>query len=78
MNERRISFALVVPSSHPVAAHKCFQRWECPNCGQHLGEVMGERLVIAVKERRLSIPIREGTEQTCWRCGSVSEMRLLQ
>ena len=53
-------------------------RWECPNCGQRLADVMGDRVVIKTGDRRISFPLRDGTEQTCPKCGAYSELRLIQ
>lgn len=53
-------------------------KWECPNCGQRLGDVLGDRVVIKVSGRSISVPLRDGVDQSCPRCGAYSEIRLIQ
>ena len=69
-----ISFDIKPPVKDGVTLFK----WQCPNCGQRLGDVMGERVVIRISERRISVPLRNGIDQTCWKCVAHSEIRLLQ
>ncbi len=72
---KTIQFA---PKPGPVVEHIVFIRWECPNCGQRLGDVMGDRVVIKMSDRRISIPLREGVDQACWKCGTHSELRMIE
>ena len=67
-----ISFDIKPPAKEGMALFK----WQCPNCGQRLGDVMGERVVIRISERRISVPLRDGIDQACWKCGTHSELRL--
>ena len=46
--------------------------WLCPCCGQRLGELHGDRVVIAVGDRRVTMPARNEPEQTCPKCGAAS------
>lgn len=73
-----MSVISIEPKPKPAATHITVIKWECPNCGQRLGDVMGDRVVIKMSDRRISIPLRDGTDQTCWKCGAYSELRLLQ
>jgi hypothetical protein len=51
--------------------------WHCPNraCGRRLGEIVGERIIVAAGDRVLSSSIRENPIQTCPKCGQLSVYR---
>ena len=66
------------PKPNPVVTQIAVIKWECPNCGQRLGDVMGDRVVIKVTGRRISIPLRNGTDQACPKCGAYSELRMIE
>lgn len=46
--------------------------WRCPNCHQKLAEIIGNRVVIRVGERMLSLPAEREPDQVCWKCGTTS------
>lgn len=52
--------------SQPVALH---QWWKCDACGRTLGEIVDQRVVIKFGDRRLSLPVVPGLDQTCPKCG---------
>ena len=55
-----------------VNAHYNYDRMK-----MRLGDVMGERVVIRISERRISVPLRDGIDQACWKCGTHSELRMV-
>jgi ribosomal protein S27AE len=46
--------------------------WKCPNCGQKMGEVVGQRVIISVGDRQIRMPSANQPEQDCPRCGQSS------
>lgn len=40
----------------------------CPTCKQKLGEIAGDRLVIAKGPVRIIVSLRSEPELVCWRC----------
>jgi uncharacterized C2H2 Zn-finger protein len=53
------------------------RRWvSCPGCGQKLGEIVGDRLIVkAGHALALAITVRNDQEATCPRCFAVSVLR---
>lgn len=49
--------------------------WRCPNCGKTLGELVGNRVVIKVGGRQLSLRQDAEPDQSCWGCGLTSMIR---
>lgn len=73
-----IEIALRPPSHQARFTGVSVITWNCPNCQQRLGDVVGERVVIKVAGRNISIPLRDGIDQSCPRCGAYSELRMLK
>lgn len=48
--------------------------WLCPNCRQKLAEIIGSRVVIVARERRIFIAATHESDQVCWRCGVPSAL----
>lgn len=48
------------------------QQWLCPNCGAKLAEIVGERVVIRIRDRTISLRVDLYPDQVCWRCGETS------
>ena len=46
--------------------------WLCPNCDQKLAEIIGQRVVIRVRERLISLRSDVEQDQVCWKCGTTS------
>jgi hypothetical protein len=47
--------------------------WSCPNCKRQLGELIGSRLVIVVRQGwNMSQPLNDGLHQSCPHCHVVS------
>lgn len=64
-----------VPAPATIEASGGRHWWRCPNCGQKLGEVVGERVIIEAGRRRLRMPVRTEPEQDCPRCGAASAIK---
>lgn len=56
-----------------VVLEKGCRWWRCPNCGQKMAELVGERVVIKAAGVLISLRARP-VEQGCPRCGMVSEL----
>jgi capsid protein len=55
--------------------------WLCPACGQKMGAIIGERVIVKVASRELRMSIRNQPEQDCIRCGvtsHLSDMQMIQ
>ena len=50
------------------------REWHCPNCDAKLGEIIGERVVIRVRDRLISLRSDVEQDQVCWRCGITSSL----
>lgn len=48
--------------------------WLCPACGQKMGAIIGERVIVKVASRELRMSIRNQPEQDCIRCGVTSHL----
>lgn len=46
--------------------------WRCPNCDAKQAEIIGRRVVILAKDRRISLPADVEQDQVCWKCGTTS------
>lgn len=49
------------------------REWRCPNCGSMLAQIIGDRVVIRVRDRMISLPADVEQDQVCWRCGVTSK-----
>lgn len=63
---------MTVAIEAPCKAPRDTPDWRCPNCNAKLAEIVGERVVIRMRNRRLSLPAIDDIDQVCWRCGVVS------
>jgi rubrerythrin len=50
--------------------------WSCPNCNRRLAEIVGDRAVVEIGERRYTMAVRAEPDQTCPRCGTVSVLEV--
>lgn len=55
-----------------VTTHRGAVEWHCPNCDQKLAEIVGQRVVIRVKDRTITLRSDLEPDQVCWKCGATS------
>ena len=48
------------------------QFWHCPNCDKRLGELIGDRVRIQIRERVISLRLDADPDQVCPTCGETS------
>lgn len=46
--------------------------WLCPNCRKRLAEIIGDRVVIEARDRRITIAVTKEPDQVCPKCGESS------
>lgn len=50
------------------------REWHCPNCNARLAQLIGERVVIRVRDRLISMRSDVEPDQVCWKCGITSNL----
>lgn len=58
-----------------ITTERGLPMWRCPNCGQKLAEILGDRVVIKAGTRTISLPVGVEQDQVCWRCGTMSALK---
>jgi rubrerythrin len=46
--------------------------WLCPNCRKRLAEIIGGRVVVEARDRRITIAVAKEPDQVCPKCGAIS------
>lgn len=50
------------------------REWRCPNCDAMLAQIIGDRVVIRVRDRTIYLRAELEPDQVCWRCGTMSAL----
>jgi ribosomal protein L37AE/L43A len=50
------------------------REWHCPNCNTRLAQLIGDRVVIRVRDRVITMRADLEPDQVCWKCGTTSHI----